>query len=281
MWKRVVPAILMAVAATAGCGNSSNASSDDPVAPPAEAPAKKSLPGVEVYANDKSIVRLTPDQVAGWVQLPSVLPMNFRRQGMWSQISIKGRSDTPQILAKPSDTYPDKIPALYPGDNDSLSFGMFDSVELAKHGQPVMHVDNVREVHVAVDLNSGRGQNDDGNSGVGDPRAIELQIGKQTIKGDKLIEIPRDPAPNGGKDQGWRLTTLLAAAHITKFEKLMLTDSAGTNLELSKSDVSDSSVPFVKLNKQAKLRVRVWKKQGDGWTPAADLRDLKSIDVVK
>ena len=188
MQKRVVIAAVV-LAAAAGCGKSSNASSDDPLPPPATA-EKHVLPGVEVFANDKSIVRLTPDQVSSWVQLPGVLPMSFRRQGMWSQISLKGRGETPQVIAKPSDTYPDKIPALYPGDNGSLSFGMFDSVELAKHGVPVMHADNIREVRVTVDLNSGRGQNDDGNSGVGDPRAIELVVGKQTIKGDKLIEIP-------------------------------------------------------------------------------------------
>jgi hypothetical protein len=277
-------AIAALVAGACGCGNSNASSSDDPPPVPAAPPKSKALPGIEVFVNDQSITRLTPDQIQGWVQLPGVLPMQDRRQGMWSQISIKGRGEQPQVLTRPSDAYPDQIPALYPGDNGTLAFGMFQPVEFARHGAASMSVDGAREVRITVDLNSGRGQNDDGNSAVGDPRTIELTIkgpkGPQTIKGDKLIATPFDPSPNGSKDQGWKLTTLLANAGVTAFKQLILTDATGAKLTLDKTDVSDTSVPFVKMNKQAKLKVRVWKKNGDGWTEAKNLRELKSIDVI-
>ncbi len=202
---------------------------------------------------------------------------------MWSQIALKGRSDTPQVLNKPSDAYPDQIPVLFLGDNGSLSFGMFNAVDFANHATPSMSVNDVREVRVTIDTNSGRGQNDDGKDAVGDPRQTELTIKTKTattsLKGDKLLNLPRDEAPNGSKDQGWKLTTLLAAADVKTFDKLLLTDATGTNLSLDKTDVTAESVPFVKLNKQAKLKLRIWKKKGDGWTEAGNLRELKNIEV--
>lgn len=270
--------------AACGCGNSNASSSDEPAPVPAGPSKPKGLPGIEVFVNDQSITRLTPDQIQGWVQLPGVLPLQDRRQGMWTQIAVKGRGEQPQVLTRPSDAYPDQIPVLYPGDNGSLAFGMFQPVEFAKHGAASMSIDGAREVRITVDLSSGRGQNDDGNSAVGDPRSIQLAIkngkAEQTIKGDKLIAIPFDPSPNGSKDQGWKLTTLLANANVTTFKQLILTDATGAKLTLDKTDVSDTSVPFVKMNKQAKLKVRVWKKNGDGWTEAKNLRELKTIDVL-
>ena len=38
---------------------------------------------------------------------------------------------------------------------------------------------------------------------------------------------------------------------------------------------------FVKLNRQGSLRFRIYKQQGEGWTPGGDLRELISIEVLK
>jgi hypothetical protein len=107
--------------------------------------------------------------------------------------------------------------------------------------------------------------------------------GETTFPGEKLLAIPRETMPGGqGESKGWKLAALLDAAGVKKFDKLLLTDDKGTNVTLEKADFADgTSVPFVKLNKKGRLRLTVYKKQGDGWTPGADLRSLQRIEVTK
>jgi hypothetical protein len=60
----------------------------------------------------------------------------------------------------------------------------------------------------------------------------------------------------------------------------VLTDTGGLNLTLEKADFDPkTSVPYVKLNRQGALRVQVFKKQGDTWQRAGDLRGLAEIEV--
>jgi hypothetical protein len=94
-----------------------------------------------------------------------------------------------------------------------------------------------------------------------------------------LLALPREAMPGNPDQKGWRLSALLAAAGVTSFQRLVLRDTSGANLTLDKSDVSETSIPFIKLNKQGALRFRVFKKAGDGWDPSGDLRGLVSIDA--
>jgi hypothetical protein len=95
--------------------------------------------------------------------------------------------------------------------------------------------------------------------------------------------MPREAPPGGeGEGKGWKLSTILAQAGATKYERLLLADSKGTNLTLEKQDVDEkAAIPFVKLNRQGTLRFRVYRKQGDTWQPGSDLRGLTSVEILK
>ena len=95
----------------------------------------------------------------------------------------------------------------------------------------------------------------------------------------ELLALPREGTPGSPDQKGWRLAALLDAAGVKSFAHLVLSDASGNNLTLEKADLSDTSVPFIKLNKQGALRFRVLKKAGDGWTPSGDLRGLVAIDA--
>ena len=98
----------------------------------------------------------------------------------------------------------------------------------------------------------------------------------------QLLELTREGMPGGGGDaKGWRLETLLKAAGVTTFEKLMLYDAAGTTLPLEKKDLDANTIPFIKLNRKGSLRFRLYKKQGEGFQNAGELSALARIEVIK
>src|SRR5262249_38273429 len=114
--------------------------------------------------------------------------------------------------------------------------------------------------------------------------AIKTPKGDSVLEGKTLLAIPRQPMPGDeGKDpRGWPLSVLLDAAGIKKFERLLLSDATGTNLTLDKADFDEAkSIPYVKLNRQGSLRLRVFKKQGSAWQASGDLRGIATIEVVK
>jgi hypothetical protein len=265
--------------ALAACGGKS----DEPAPPPPgnAAPAK-----VELYVNDAVVATLDAAQVSGWPRLDTLLPVSARRIGTWDAVYIKGKTDKPSEISRPGDTYRELVAALFPGEGGAPAFGMFDPVELGKKGKPALREDYVREIRIKVAQNTGRGEHESGEGGGNDPTKLVLTIktatGDTVIKGDKLLAMPREPQPGeDGDPKGWTLKAILDAAGVKSFERLMLTDAAGLNITLDKADVTDSSVPFIKLNRQGSLRFRVFKKQGSGWQPTGDLRALTTIQVVK
>lgn len=267
--------------ALAACGGGK---SDDPAPPPPKSVAPASA--VELYVNDSVVAKLDASQVATWPRLDTLLPVSARRIGTWESLSIKGKADKPSEIARPGDTYRELVAALFPGDGGAPAFGMFDPVELGKKGKPSLREDHIREIRIKVATNTGRGEHESGEGGGTDPTQLVLTIktptGDTTIKGDKLLAMPREPQPGEtGDPKGWTLKAILDAAGVKSFERLLLTDAAGMNLTLDKADVSDSSVPFVKLNRQGSLRFRVYKKEGTGWQATGDLRALTTIQVVK
>ena len=71
----------------------------------------------------------------------------------------------------------------------------------------------------------------------------------------------------------------LKAAGVTSFKKVTLLDGGGTSIPLEMKDIDANTVPFIELNRQGALRFRLYKKQGDGWQWAAELRSLVEIEV--
>ncbi len=249
------------------------------------APAVAVVPAgtVEIFVDDASVAKVTAEQIAKWPRLDSLLPENARRLGTWQTIYLRGASEKPAELNRPSSTYPELVGALFPGDDGKPSFGMFDPVELAKHGKPGLRQDGMREVRVVRSKGERGGEHQGGGAGE-DPLKLVLKIqtagGEKSLTGEKILAIPREAMPGNADTKGWPLTKLLAAAEITKFTKLVLIDAAGTSLSIDRKDFDDKTViPFIKLNRQGSLRFRMLKKQGDGWQYAGDLRALSTIKV--
>lgn len=240
---------------------------------------------VEVLVNDKPAAHVTSAQLMEWPRLDALLPAEDRKLGQWTAITTVTGDGKTNELQKPFDTYPDMVPAVFPATGGA-GFGMFDTVELAKQGKAGMHEDNIKTIKVTINTGGTHGGNDD-NDEIGDPTKLTLTFktpaGETPFPGDKLIQLPRIAMPgNNGEVKGWKLSALLEAGGVKTFDKLLLTDAQGTNVTLEKADFDESkSIPFARLNKKGKLRFTVYKKQGDGWTPSADLRALVSVEVLK
>ena len=242
---------------------------------------------VEVFVDDKSVAKVSGDDVAKWPRLDTLLPEEDRRLGTWQMLYLKGPSGAPvSEVTRPSTTYPELVPAIFPGEDGSPAFGMFDPVELAKHGKPGLHKDAINEIRIKT-AGGDRGGDHVGNvGGNADPSKLVIAIktpqGNHEFTGAQLLALPREAMPGNEDTKGWRLTKILEAAGIKKFERLVLTDAAGMTLALGKHDFDDkTTVPFIKLNKQGALRFRVLKQQNGGWTPTGDLRALTTIQVTK
>jgi hypothetical protein len=271
--------VVLVIACDRGGDKPATGSAGSAVAPP-PAPA-----GVAVFVDDKQVAVVSPDQVAQWPRLDTLVPVAARRLGQWQDVTLKGKSAQPPVVHAPSATYPDLVPALFPGDSGP-AFGMFDPVELAKHGKPALREDGLHELRIALSQGSGRGEHEQGQGGGNDPTKLVVTIktpaGTTTIDGTKLLAIPRDNVPGTSDGKGWALQTILDAGGVKKFDKLVLSSVSGTNLNIDKSAFSKTSIPFVKLNRQGALRLRIYTKQGDGWQPSGgDLRDFVGIEVLK
>lgn len=270
-----------ASASTQGSGSGSAA----PAAPgsPAAATAPAGSGGVELFVNDLTIGSVQPSLVAGWPRLDSLVPGDARKLGTWDLVTISSGKPQPTALAQPSTRFPDMVPAVFPGDGGAPAFGMFDPVELARKGKPAMREDHVTAIRIKLAQGGNRGQNDDGGGGAADPTqlviAVKTAAGVSQLTGAQVLALPREPTPGSPDQKGWRLAALLDAAGIKAFEHLVLRDAAGNNLTLDRADVSATSVPFLKLNKQGMLRLKVYKKAGDGWNTAGDLRGLTAIEA--
>jgi hypothetical protein len=260
--------------------------------PPAATPALQPVAAapsqvVEIYVDDKVAARVALATVVQWPRLDTLVPVQARRLGTWDNVSVQGRGAQPTELHRIADQHPDLVPALYPLDDHTAAFGLFDPVELAKHGKAQIHEDGVSQIHIKLAQGSGRGEHEQGEGGGTDPSQLSVSIvtsaGKFQLDGKTLLAIPRVPLPGEtGDGRGWALATLLEAAKVTKFERLVLSDAAGLNLTLDKKDFDpQSSIPYVKLNRQGALRFNLFKKVGTGWQRSGDLRGLVSIQVAK
>ncbi|MBX3155496.1 MAG: hypothetical protein KF773_05825 [Deltaproteobacteria bacterium] len=249
----------------------------------AKTPEPAAFDGVEIFLDDRPVAKVKKEDLAKWPHLTTLLPEDARRLGTWNTLSIRGKDKAE--LTRPSATYPDKVAALYLDKSGAPTFGMFDAVELAKKGEPAMRADAVTEIRLVLSKEGRGGDHQGGAGGVDDPSKLVVTIkqGKQPaieFSGEKLLALPREAQPGRDDTKGWRLSALLEAAGVKKWDKLVLGDASGTTIVLDKADFDDKTViPFIKLNKSNSLRLRVVKKVGDGWQNGADLRALASITV--
>lgn len=271
----------------AACGKAADKSPKTGSAGSAGSAAPKPEPtNVLIFVDDQQVAAVTPEQVAQWPRVDTLVPTAAKRLGKWTTVTLEEGMAKPLDINNPSTTFPELVPALFPGADGAPAFGYFDPVELAKKGNPQLRQDHLHNVHIKLAQNNGRGENEQGDGGGGDPTKLMLTI--KTAKGDlpmpgtTLLEMPRQPPPGDNGGMGWPLDAILQKAGVTKYEKLIATDSKGTNLTLEKQDLDPKvAMPFVKLNRQGTLRFIVFKKSGDTWTRGGDLRELTSVQVVK
>jgi hypothetical protein len=236
-----------------------------------------------IFVDDAQVATVSAAQLASWPRVDTLVPDTARKLGTWELVVLDSDKPKPAEVPHPSGSFPDMVPALFPGDGGGVAFGMFDTVELAKKGKPAMREDHLKSIHIKLAQGGSHGQNDDQGGGNADPTKLVITVktptGTTTLTGEKLLALPREPSPNNPDQKGWRLQTLLDAAGVKKIKQLVLSDASGTNLTLDKKDLDANTVPFIKLNKSGALRFRVMKKQGDGWNPAGDLRSLIAIEA--
>lgn len=257
-----------------------SAGSAQPTPPP---PASND---VKIFVDDVVVTTVAEAQVKLWPRVDTIVPVAARRLGTWQAIKLTSGKPQAVEINQPSAAHPELVPALFPGEGGKPAFGMFDPVELAKHGNPTLRENMVTEVRIMLAKGTGRGQNEHGDNAGGDPALLKLTIktakGEQVIEGKKLLEMTREAPPGDADGKGWKLSTVLAQAGVTKYERLLLADAKNTNLTLEKQDLDEkSAIPFIKLNRQGTLRFRVYRKQGDTWQPGSDLRALERIEVLK
>jgi hypothetical protein len=274
---------LLVVATVIAVGGCRGDKPSPPAAGSGSAAAPAAAAGLEIFINNTSVATISAAQLATWPRLDTLVPPDVRKLGTWERVTLEGARPKPTEISRPSGSYPDMVPAIFPGDGGSAAFGMFDPVELASKGKAALREDHLKAIRITVAQGGSRGQNDDSGGGDGDPTKLVLTVktpaGTTTLTGTKLLTLPRESMPGNADQKGWRLGTLLAAAGVTTYDHLVLTDRSGTNLTLDKTDLDDKTVPFIKLNKQGSLRFRVLKKAGEGWNPAGDLRALVSIEA--
>lgn len=275
---------VVVLAVLAGCSGKKDEEKAAPPEPAGSGTAAAPVTGqVQLYVDDAAVATVPVAKVADYPRVDSLLPEAARRLGKWQAIVTKGKKDAE--LAKPFETYRDYVPALFPGEDGTISFGLFDPVEYGKRGKAALREDGITELRVKLDASGMRGGNDHGGGEVVDPAKMELAIktpaGDKKLTGTELLAIEREPVPDGGDAKGWRLQVILEAAGVKTFKKLVLHDKSGTSLPIVAAELGEGTVPFIKLNRQGALRFRLYKKQGEGWQAAGDLRSLIRVEIVE
>ena len=91
--------------------------------------------GVQIFVDDQPVATVKDSQINAWPRLDTLIPAADQRMGTWETLCWAAVPAKPTEINRPSSTHPDLIPALFPGEGGTASFGLFDPVELAKHGK--------------------------------------------------------------------------------------------------------------------------------------------------
>lgn len=216
--------------------------------------------------------------------------------------AIDGAGKVTTVLA-PAKNNPGASPALVE-DARGVTFGWLVSGQLAQPIRGVVKVtvktksDAGKPVEGMDHGSSGGGDSGGGgNHGTGDNAAdkgvratptadlkieVESAAGKSTFTGDKMVGLPEVKAPSGDTETpGWALTDVLGAAGLKDVTSVTLTDDEGASLKLEGEDFDPAkTVLYLKLNRSGVIRFRRFKKEGDVWEVAGELRGIKKIKVA-
>jgi hypothetical protein len=258
-----------------------------------------------IFFDDAEVARVDVGKAATFAPLGAFLPAGARDQDRWHSLSATGATGE---MAGMVTAYPGMVPALF-ATKGGIAFGWFLPEDLAKKGRPqhqILRVETVRVTSRASaggaasdggapigDVKGGGGGGGDGEGGGGDhdgdrpTPGADLKIvvagpsGDVTVTGDQLTGLPTTTAPVGDTDTpGWTLDQILALAGATPTGKLVLHGTEGANLILEPGDLDPAIArPFIKLNRSGQLRFRLFRKVGDTWDVAGELRGIARIEL--
>jgi hypothetical protein len=111
---------------------------------------------------------------------------------------------------------------------------------------------------------------------------IEAPSGTSTFTGDKMVGLPEVKAPSGDTETpGGALVDGLGAAGLEDVKAVTLTDEEGSSLKLEGEDFDPAkTMLYLKLNRSGVIRFRRFKKTGEVWDVAGELRGIKRIKVA-
>lgn len=217
--------------------------------------------------------------------------------------AIDGAGKVTTVLA-PAKNSPGAMPALIE-DARGPTFGWLLQGQLAQPirgiakvtvktkgdaGKPVEGMDHEGS-HGGGDSGGGGDHGTGGNAadkGVRATPTAELKIevegpgGTSTFTGDKMVGLPEVKAPAGDTETpGWALVDVLGAAGLKDAKSVTLTDDEGASLRLEGEDFDPAkTILYLKLNRSGVIRFRMFKKTGDVWDVAGELRGIKRIKVA-
>lgn len=295
---RIAIAVVSALVLGLGCGKGGGGGGGGTGGGDGSGRAKPAPGTVEIYVGGKVAATADATWAARWAPIAELLPAEARNPASWSVLEVHTASGRVTTMPEPAATQPNMIAALFPGKDGGIDFGMFTAEALAKKGTPTLVETNIVDVRVkyaaiapgAVPTAGsggaeGGGQHKDEQGP--DLATVTLNLkqpsGAYLLTGEELGKIAKVAPPTGDTDTtGWDVAAILAARSIKVTGKVVLTDGEGAAVEIAAADlVPAKTLAFLKLNKQAQLRFRLFQKTAAGtWAVTGELRGVTQIEIV-
>jgi hypothetical protein len=280
--RRLVP--LLIVCALGACQKDSKEKKEG-------AAAAKEQHAIELILDGKPVATLDAAKLGAWAPLGSFLPSGTQNIDTWGTIEVTV-GDKVERIEDPAAKHAGLVAAVFPA-RTGPAFGFFAPQDLAKKGKAQWQREGVSKVAVISRAMMGGQGGGDGagggaeNEGERPAPSADLKItivgpaGETVFTGDKLASLPTTTAPIGDTDTpGWTIDQILSAAGVSPKGKVVVYGEENANLILEPRDLDPAtSKPFIKLNRSGQLRFRLFRKAGDTWDIAGELRGIARIEL--
>lgn len=247
---------------------------------------------IELTLDGKPVSTLDAAKIGSWAPLGSFLPSGAQNLDTWATIDVT-IGDHVEHIEDPKAKHPGLVAAVFPA-RGGPAFGFFAPQDLAKKGKAQWERQGVSTIAVTTRAATAGGQGGGDGAGGGAENegerpapSADLKItivgpaGESVFTGDKLASLPTTTAPIGDTDTpGWTIDQILTAAGVSPTGKVVVYGEEGANLILEPSDLDPkASKPFIKLNRSGQLRFRLFRKNGETWDVAGELRGIARIEL--
>jgi hypothetical protein len=254
-------------------------------------PASKDQRAIELSLDGKPVGTLDAAKLGAWAPLGSFLPSGTQNIDTWGTIEVT-IGDHVERVEDPAAKHPGLVAAVFPG-RGGPAFGFFAPQDLAKKGKAQWERQGVSRIAVTSRAAAGGQGGGDGagggaeNEGERPAPSADLKItivgpaGETVFTGDKLGSLPTTTAPVGDTETpGWTIDQILTTAGVSPKGKVVVYGEESANLILEPSDLDPTrSKPFIKLNRSGQLRFRLFRKNGETWDIAGELRGISRIEL--